>query len=214
MRPLSWAAGNLTLILLISMISDSSSNSSSVCFKNDQKWILSRIVVSLLQSTAGCWNRSRVKCHVQTFCVCWSQQRFANSVSASKYSRIALRARAAEGRVITYQSGVDGWVHAKRASVQELKLAVIMQLCIFWYLLIVIILFYIILACENQMQLVPARTSHLQSSLAQDQAFDPEPAKERSDQHSSAWTSDWCIQEVKWQYKQDVDVDHRWLPLI
>ena len=43
-----------------------------------------------------------------------------------------------------------------------------------------------ILACENQIvQLVPARRSRLQSSLAQDQAFDPEPAKERSDQHSS-----------------------------
>jgi hypothetical protein len=48
--------------------------------------------------------------------------------AASKYSRIALRARAAEGRVITYQSaGVDG------SRILEKRLAVIMQLwlCIF-----------------------------------------------------------------------------------
>lgn len=92
--------------------------------------------------------------------------------AASKYSRIALRARAAEGRVITYQSaGVDG--SRKKTSCDYAAMA--MDLLILS-----------ILACENQIvQLVPARRSRLQSSLAQDQAFDPEPAKDRSDQHSS-----------------------------
>ena len=54
-------------------------------------------------------------------------------------------------------------------------------------------------SCENQIvQLVPARRSRLQSSLAQDQAFDPAPAKEgQISTVQSAWSSpsNWCIKK-------------------